>query len=149
MKVQVGGSAILAVVGIAAAAYVGYKVYRKGADAADAVAELWKLGGQKIEAFAEVAKEQGAIAATNPNSLPAVIAYGGPLNPIARTAASAAGAWDELQELWGRVTGGAAPENTQPAPWLTGNGAWNNPSAYTAPGTTGSGGAAFGIYPKP
>lgn len=36
-----------------------------------------------------------------------------------------------------------------PTGWSTGGGLWNNPSAYTAPGVTGSGGAAFGIYPRP
>lgn len=32
--------------------------------------------------------------------------------------------------------------------WSTGGGRWNNPSAYTTPGVTGPGGAAFGIYPR-
>lgn len=43
---------------------------------------------------------------------------------------------------------------TAPTGWHTGEGRWNNPSAYTAestgvtPGYTGSGGAAFGMYPR-
>lgn len=45
---------------------------------------------------------------------------------------------------WARINKPAP----QPEPWSTGGGKWNNPSAYTPPGTTGSGGAAFGIYPR-
>ena len=47
------------------------------------------------------------------------------------------------------------PEPTKSPDWHTGEGRWNNPSAYeretggTTPGYTGSGGAAFGIYPRP
>lgn len=40
-------------------------------------------------------------------------------------------------------------EGGMPATWSTGGGQWNNPSAYSSPGVTGDGGAAFGIYPRP
>lgn len=54
---------------------------------------------------------------------------------------------DDLAQWWN--------ETTAPTGWHTGEGRWNNPSAYTVerggvtPGYSGSGGAAFGIYPRP
>lgn len=47
------------------------------------------------------------------------------------------------------MTSSPPPAAAWPTGWSTGGGRWNNPSAYTAPGVTGSGGAAFGIYPRP
>lgn len=139
MKVSVGGSAVLAVVGVGVAAYVAWSVYRKGAAAADAVAELWEMGGQKLGDLTQAVTEQAKVAATKPYSMQAVAAYGGPLNPIGRVAGSIPGAleeWDALRAQWQRLT---APKNTAPAPWLTDSGRFNNPSAYVAPPVTGNG----------
>lgn len=91
MKVQVGvgAGAVLALAGLGVAGYLAWRSYQGAARMAQTARELAALGGQKMEAF--------AVAAQDPYSVQGVLAYGGPLNPIARVAAPAYATFKDIQ----------------------------------------------------
>lgn len=122
---------------------------RASAAAAAAAGQVWDSAGQAVDRAGQAVRD-GAWAVTPWNN--ENVFYDGINRQIWPDGSDTLGTaaytlTDDLAQWWNDVTG------TQG--WTTGQGRWNNPSAYTAerggttPGYSGSGGAAFGIYPRP
>lgn len=143
-QIELTGGAVLVGAGLLVAGFIAWRAAQNAAALANTISttagELWTDVG-------EVAQD-GYNGATNAIEKftwtnPLGVAYQTSLWAI-KAAPTAA---QEIAEWW---------DEPPPAPtFSTGQGRWNNPSAYTVesggvtPGYSGSGGAAFGIYPRP
>lgn len=162
-RVRLGATGVLAVVGLGVAGYLAWRTYRATQDAAGAVSELWRMGGQKIDAAASA----GLLTPMLPSVIGSRIgstlrdALGiserGALSDGMDALASAASSRQETaggllrsvtSDDEARIQAMLQGSGSTTTVWSTA-GRWNNPSAYVSPGVTGDGGAAFGIYPKP
>lgn len=129
MKVHVGATGILALAAVAAGAYVLWRGSRAAGEIAGQVAGAVSYGVQQINpmnpdnVFASSANAVTSAATGRPET------FGGWLRSVTS---------DDDERIEAMLRGGPPPK-ARPAPWLTDNGRFNNPSAYIAPPVTVNG----------